>query len=142
MADYSLVRKLNWDGDVLHVHDTVREISSNIEFQTEDFILKHFDADLSDFREYMHDKIKWEQKQLAAMPKWIPVTETDRLPKQATPCLVSCNQWGGVILRIAIFFPDDKSFFENGADITKYDTHYFSGLKPPKGEENAEEQTT
>ena len=74
MPDYSIVRKLNWDGDVLHVHDAVREISSNIEFQTEDFILKHFDADMSDLREYLRDKAEWHRKQESAIPKWTPIT--------------------------------------------------------------------
>lgn len=79
MPDYSkLVRKMEWEGDVLHVHDVVKEISDNMEKQMEEVVLNHFDCDFSDFREYMHDKIKWERKQELAMPRWIPVTE--RLP--------------------------------------------------------------
>lgn len=92
MPDYSkLVRKMEWEGDVLHVHDVVKEISDNMEKQTEEVVLNHFDCDFSDFREYMHDKIKWERKQELAMPRWIPVTE--RLPECEVGAEIGNVEW-------------------------------------------------
>lgn len=81
-SEYKLTRQMQWDGDVLHVTDTIhnvmREAAQAVEDAMTQEVLKHFDCDMSDFREYMHDKILWWQKQRAAMPHWIPVTE--RLP--------------------------------------------------------------
>lgn len=78
-SEYKLTRKMQWDGDVLHMTDTMHDVLREAKEAAEDAmtgeVLSHFECDLSDFREYMHDKIKWEQKQWAAMPKWIPVTE-------------------------------------------------------------------
>lgn len=92
MPDYSkLVRKMEWEGDVLHVHDVVKEISDNMEKQMEEVVLNHFDCDFSDFREYMHDKIKWERKQELAMPRWIPVTE--RLPECEVGAEIGNVEW-------------------------------------------------
>lgn len=73
-AEY--IRRMQWNDDVLSVTDSIK---SEMMGKTEEIVLDHFDADMSDFREYMHDKIKWERKQELAMPRWIPVTE--RLPE-------------------------------------------------------------
>ena len=58
MPDYSkLVRKMEWEGDVLHVHDVVKEISDNMEKQMEEVVLNHFDCDFSDFRAIASSKV-------------------------------------------------------------------------------------
>lgn len=76
MTDYSkLVRKMEWEGDVLHVHDVVKEISDNMEKQMEEVVLNHFDCDLSDLRDYLRNKAEWRQKQKQAIPRWTPVEE-------------------------------------------------------------------
>lgn len=86
-SEYKLIRKMQWDGDVLKVQDTMNDVLREAKQAAEDAmtgaVLSHFECDLSDIREYMHDKIKWEQKQWAAMPRWIPVTE--RLPESKIP---------------------------------------------------------
>ena len=69
-AEY--IRRMQWNDDVLSVTDSIK---SEMMGKMEEMVLDHFDADMSDLRDYMHDKIKWEQKQWAAMPRWIPVTE-------------------------------------------------------------------
>lgn len=131
MADYSLVRKLNWDGDVLHVHDAVREISSNIEFQTEDFILKHFDADMSDFREYMHDKIAWERKQ---EPKWIPINKL--LPSHDEDVLAWIEDEKESRITAANYYHD--IWYDCIMNCEEKRIKYWMPLpRPPKGEENA-----
>jgi hypothetical protein len=71
---------MQWNDDVLSVTDSIK---SEMMGKMEEVVLDHFDADMSDFREYMHDKIKWERKQELAMPRWIPVTE--RLPEDKIP---------------------------------------------------------
>lgn len=82
-SEYKLIRKMQWDGDVLKVqdimHDVLREAKQSMTDAMTGEVLNHFECDMSDFREYMHDKIKWERKQELAMPRWIPVTE--RLPE-------------------------------------------------------------
>lgn len=89
-SEYELIRHMRWDGDVLKIqdimHNVMREAAQAGEDAMTGEILDHFDCDLSDFREYMHDKIKWEQKQWAAMPHWIPVTE--RLPEVGEDVLI------------------------------------------------------
>ena len=74
--------------------------------------------------------------------RWIPVTDADNLPKKSTPCLVVCNQWGGEIVRKATYLDSEKSFFEGEFDITEYVTHWMPSPELPKGEDNAEKQTT
>ena len=69
-AEY--IRRMQWNDDVLSVTDSIK---SEMMGKMGEMVLDHFDADMSDLREYMHDKIKWEQKQWEAMPRWIPVTE-------------------------------------------------------------------
>ena len=89
-SEYKLIRKMQWDGDVLKVQDTMHDVLREAKQAAEDAmtgeVLSHFDCDFSDFREYMHDKIKWERKQELAMPHWIPVTE--RLPELNQEVLV------------------------------------------------------
>lgn len=69
--------------------------------------------------------------------KWIPVTDVENLPKKSTPCLVSCNQWGGEIVRKAIFLASENCFTERGIDITEYVTHWMESPKPPEEVYNA-----
>lgn len=69
--------------------------------------------------------------------KWIPVTDVENLPKKSTPCLVSCNQWGGEIVRKAIYLASENCFTERGIDITEYVTHWMESPKPPEGVYNA-----
>lgn len=69
--------------------------------------------------------------------KWIPVTDVENLPKKSTPCLVFCNQWGGEIVRKAIFLASENCFTERGIDITEYVTHWMESPKPPEGVYNA-----
>lgn len=73
-AEY--IRRMQWNNDVLSVTDSIK---SEMMHKMEEMILDHFDMDMSDLREYMHDKIAWERKQELKSPKWIPVTTM--LPK-------------------------------------------------------------
>lgn len=94
-SEYKLIRKMQWDGDVLKVQDTMHDVLREAKQAAEDAmtgeVLSHFECDFSDFREYMHDKIKWEQKQWAAMPRWIPVTE--RLPECEVGAEIGNVEW-------------------------------------------------
>jgi hypothetical protein len=63
--------------------ETVRMLR---EHEKEIKALHHFDADMSDLREYLHDKEAWSRKQAEAIPKWIPVT--DRLPEVGEDVLI------------------------------------------------------
>lgn len=70
--------------------------------------------------------------------RWIPVRDSDNLPKKSTPCLVACNQWGGEKVRKATYLDSEKRFYEGGFDITEYVTHWMPRPEPPKEEENAD----
>ena len=70
----------------------------------------------------------------AEVPRWIPATDADNLPKKSTPCLVACNQWGGEKVRKATYLDSEKRFFEGGFDITEYVTHWMPSPEPPKEE--------
>ena len=129
MLDYSkLVRKMEWDGDILHVHDVVEEISDNMEKQMEEVVLNHFDCDFSDFREYMHDKIKWERKQELAMPRWIPVTE--QYPEEREAVLVYQRMYKNTYCA----FLDGMDWWIYGGYGTKAFgiTHWMPLPEPPK----------
>ena len=133
MPDYSkLVRKMEWEGDVLHVHDVVKEISDNMEKQMEEVVLNHFDCDFSDFREYMHDKIKWERKQELAMPRWIPVTE--QYPEERKAVLVYQRMYKNTYCA----FLDGMDWWIYGGYGTKAFgiTHWMPLPEPPKEEED------
>ena len=90
-------RKITWDEDIMKVsdsvtdvwNDAVSDIRDGLDKQMENAVCNHFDIDMSDFREYMHDKITWERKQELAIPKWIPVTE--RLPESGEHVLAACE---------------------------------------------------
>lgn len=64
--------------------------------------------------------------------KWIPVTDTENLPKRSTPCLVACNQWGGEIVRKATWLASERIFHEKGRDITEYVTHWMDSPRAPE----------
>ena len=64
--------------------------------------------------------------------RWIPVTDTENLPKRSTPCLVACNQWGGEIVRKATWLASERIFHENGRDITEYVTHWMDSPRAPE----------
>lgn len=68
--------------------------------------------------------------------RWIPVTED--IPKRSIPCLVACNQWGGEVVRKAIFLASENCFTERGSDITKYVTHWMESPKPPEEDDNGD----
>ncbi len=87
-----------------------------------------------------HEKDKLCSEKLAedalAMMKeqqWHPVTDP---PKKSEVCLMTCNQWGGEIVRKGYYFSGEKIFEENGKDITEYVTHWRLAPKPPKEAEN------
>ena len=62
-------------------------------------------------------------------PKWIPVR--DMLPDKNMWCLVICNEHGGQITRVSLFYRDE--FFEgDGKDITRFVTHWIPLPEPPK----------
>lgn len=64
-AEY--IRKLEWENDILKVTDSIKSEMYN---KIEEIILDHFEMDLNDLREYMSDKIKWEQKQKEILHKY------------------------------------------------------------------------
>lgn len=82
-SECTLRRHLKWDGDVLTVTDTVRDALHEASKKMEDAmvgeIVNHYNADLSDFREYLRDREEWRRRQEKVIPRWIPVTE--RLPE-------------------------------------------------------------
>lgn len=137
-------REIKWDKDVMKVTDSLSSIwNSIVDEMTEktkskqtDEVLRHFDIDMSELREYLRDKEEWKRKQAAAIPHWIPVTDADNLPKKSTPCLVACNQWGGDIVRKATYLDSEKRFYEGKFDITEYVTHWMPSPEPPKEEDN------
>ena len=144
-SEYKLIRRMQWDGDVLKVqdtmHDVLREAKQAVEDAMTGEVLSHFECDFSDFREYMHDKIKWEQKQWEAMPKWIPVTE--RLPEEKIsqmtmdyteyPCVFD----GRDGQREVRYYKFGKGHFWHGPGcIDEYVTHWAEPMplpEPPKG---------
>ena len=67
-------------------------------------------------------------------PQWISVNE--RLPEFSNWTLVTCDELGGWITRIAIYDAWDNVFEEigSGENITKHVTHWMSLPKPPKKE--------
>ena len=67
--------------------------------------------------------------------EWHPVTDP---PKQTEVCLLTCNQWGGEIIRKGYYLSDEKIFTEKGRDITEYVTHWMPAPKPPKEAENGD----
>lgn len=81
-----LTRRAEWEGDVLHVNDMIRDVVNGVEQQIESSVLNHFDMDFTDLREYLRDKETWRRKQETAIPKWIQVTE--RLPETNEKVLV------------------------------------------------------
>lgn len=137
-SEYKLTRKMQWDGDVLHMTDTMHDVLRDAKEAAEDAmtgeVLSHFECDLSDFREYMHDKIKWEQKQRAAMPKWIPVTEK---PPEAGVIV-----WDGVHTPFTADEIVSKEYDgETMYFVPKYIVNvpiiaWMSPPEPPKGENN------
>ncbi len=78
-SECTLRRHLKWDGDVLTVTDTVRDALHEASKKMEDAmvgeIVNHYNADLSDFREYLRDREEWRRRQEKVIPRWIPVTE-------------------------------------------------------------------
>lgn len=150
-SEYKLIRKMQWDGDVLKVQDTMHDVLREAKQAAEDamtgMVLSHFECDFSDFREYMHDKIKWERKQELAMPKWIPVTE--RLPEVGKDVLIYAvckdDDFPGVITishrMIFRLFPTSEGaeiwnspwqYFADDYDIT----HWQPLPEPPKEEKD------
>jgi hypothetical protein len=81
-----LTRRAEWEGDVLHVHDMIRDVVNGVEQQIESSVMNYFDMDFTDLREYLSDKEAWSRKQAEAIPKWIPVTE--RLPEVGEDVLI------------------------------------------------------
>lgn len=143
-SEYKLTRKMQWDGDVLKVQDTIHDVLREAKQAAEDAmtgaVLSHFECDFSDFREYMHDKIKWEQKQWAAMPKWIPVTE--RLPEEKiSPMTMDYTEYPCVFdgrsgQREVRYYKFGKGHFWHGSGcIDEYVTHWAEPMplpEPPK----------
>lgn len=94
MGFFNFKREIKWDKDVMKVTDSmsniwdsvVHEMSDKIKDEQTEEVLRHFDMDMSELREYLHDKEEWRRKQEAAIPKWIPVT--DRLPELHQEVLV------------------------------------------------------
>lgn len=83
MGLFNFKREIKWDKDVMKVTDSlssiwdsvVNEMSDKMKNEQTSEVLRHFDIDMSELREYLCDKEEWRRKQEAAMPKWIPVTE-------------------------------------------------------------------
>ena len=137
-SEYKLTRKMQWYGDVLKVQDTIHDVLREAKQAAEDAmtgeVLSHFECDFSDFREYMHDKIKWEQKQHAAIPKWIPVTE--RLPENDSGVLAFYDD--GIESRIipATFHPK-SGWYDCLFNMPSENISYWMPLpEPPKEEEH------
>ena len=66
-------------------------------------------------------------------PQWISVEE--QLPESTSRNLVTCNELGGWIVRIAAYYAPEKTFKEDEPkDITKYVTHWMPLPQPPKEE--------
>lgn len=139
-SEYKLIRKMQWDGDVLKVQDTMHDVLREAKQAAEDAmtgeVLSHFECDFSDFREYMRDKIKWEQKQRAAMPRWISVTKRPPEPGMIV--------WDGMR---DPFTADEIVTREIEGETFYYPEKYLVNApiiawmprpEPPKGEDNAE----
>ena len=62
-----MTRRAEWKGDVLQVHDTIRDVVNGLEQEIESAVLNHFDMDFTDLREYLRDKEEWKRKQEEAI---------------------------------------------------------------------------
>lgn len=144
MGFFNFKREIKWGKDVMKVTDSVsniwdsivNEMSDKMENEQTSEVLRHFNIDMSELREFLRDKEEWRKKQEAAIPKWIPVTDAENLPKKSTPCLVASNRWGGEKVRKATYLDSEKRFFEGAFDITEYVTHWMPSPEPPKEEDN------
>lgn len=154
MANFNFKREIKWDKDVMKVTDSlssiwdsiVDEMTEKMKSKQTDEVLRHFDIDMSELREYLRDKEEWKRKQAAAIPQWIPVTE--RLPEAEDHYLAAFRYPGSKDITYGILyygFMDFKS--EEGMCFYKYEsewgdvrydnvTHWMKIPESPKGEDN------
>lgn len=82
--------------------------------------------------------IKWEQKQWAAMPRWIPVTE--RLPENYQSVIVHRDDGGIFIWEYFGESPTEECWIDDHSNVysTYTVTHWMLLPEPPKGEDDGE----
>lgn len=131
-----MTRRAEWKGDVLQVHDTIRDVVNGLEQEIESAVLNHFDMDFTDLREYLRDKEEWKRKQAEAIPRWIPVTERKPFAEYGESdavltvdslgeMRVACWDGGNWVLTNGNFIESTMKF-----PIT----HWMPLPEPPKGE--------
>lgn len=155
MGLFNFKREIKWDKDVMKVTDSVsniwdsivNEMSDKMENELTSEVLRHFNIDMSELREYLRDKEEWRRKQETAVPKWIPVTE--RLPEVGEDVLIyaveKSDDFPGVIAisdrMIFRLFPSSEGvetwrspwqYFMTDYEIT----HWMPLPDPPKEEDN------
>lgn len=152
MGLFNFKREIKWDKDVMKVTDSmsniwdsvVHEMSDKIKDEQTEEVLRHFDMDMSELREYLRDKEEWRRKQEAAIPKWIPVTE--RLPEEKiSPMTMDYTEYPCVFdgrdgQREVRYYKFGKGHFWHGPGcIDEYVTHWAEPMplpEPPKGEDH------
>lgn len=87
------------------------------------------EQDLEDVGYDVEVSLQSKSEDVAPTPKWFPTSE--KLPYKSMWCLVICNEHGGQITRVSLFYRDE--FFEgDGKDITRFVTHWMPLPEPPK----------
>ena len=152
MGFFNFKREIKWDKDVMKVTDSmsniwdsvVDEMSDKMKNEQTAEVLRHFDIDMSELREYLRDKEEWRRKQEAAIPKWIPVTE--RLPEEKiSPMTMDYMEYPCVFdgrdgQREVRYYKFGKGHFWHGPGcIDEYVTHWAEPMplpEPPKEEDD------
>ena len=89
MGLFNFKREIKWDRDVMKVTDSIssiwdsvaNEMSDKIKDEQTEEVLRHFDMDMSELREFLRYKAAGKE-----IPRWIPVTK--RLPEVGKDVLI------------------------------------------------------
>lgn len=143
MGLFNFKREIKWDKDVMKVTDSVSNIWNSVVDEMSDKmkneqtaeVLRHFDIDMSELREYLRDKEYWNRKQAEAIPHWIPVTE--RLPENDSGVLAFYDDGIGSRIIPATFHPK-SGWYDCLFNMPSENISYWMPLPEPPEEEEHE----
>lgn len=108
-AEY--IRKLEWENDILKVTDSIKSEMYN---KMEEIILDHFEMNLIDLREYMHDKNIWKQKY-----NWNILP--DEYPKEEGHYMITCLHRGRYETFEAVYEKHSGKFVDPVEEYERFD---------------------